>query len=69
MSTLKQLTIEKIPIILDETFAYYDSERLKNTLKYLHEQYQDNQIIILTCSSREKEILEELGIDYAQIEL
>ena len=69
LSTLKQLTTEKMPIILDETFAYYDNERLKNILKYLHEQYQNNQIIILTCSNREKEVLEELKIEYNKVEL
>lgn len=58
-----------MPIILDEAFAYYDNERLKNILQYLHEQYANNQIIILTCSNREKEILEDLKIPYCSVNL
>lgn len=69
LATLKQLTTEKIPIILDEVFAYYDNERLKNILIYLKEEYKDNQIIIFTCSNREKELLKELNIKYNYIEL
>ena len=29
------LSEEKMPIILDEAFAYYDDNRLENILKYL----------------------------------
>ena len=66
---LKELTQENMPIILDEAFAYYDEERLKNILNYLHTEFKNNQIIILTCSNREKEIFDELKIDYKSIEL
>ncbi len=68
-SGLKQLSNETIPIILDETFAYYDNERLKNILEYLAKQYENYQIIILTCSNREKEILDELKYEYNYIEM
>ena len=60
---------EKLPIILDEAFAYYDDERLENILKYLNENYKKNQIIIFTCSNREKEILEKENIKYNHINL
>lgn len=53
-----------MPIILDEAFAYYDEERLNNILKYLNEEFKDNQIIIFTCTDREKEILENENIPY-----
>lgn len=53
-----------MPIILDETFAYYDDQRLENFLQYIEEELKDHQIIILTCSNREKQILEKLGIAY-----
>ena len=56
-----------MPIILDEVFAYYDDERLENVLKFLNKEYTDNQIIILSCSNREKDILYKLKIDYNQI--
>ena len=58
-----------MPIILDEAFAYYDNERLENILKYLSNEYSNKQIIIFTCTKREKEILEKLQIKYNLIEL
>ena len=69
LSGLKQLSNETIPIILDETFAYYDNERLKNILEYLAKQFKNYQIIILTCSNREKDALEELKFEYNYVEL
>ena len=39
--------------------AYYDKERLKNVLKYMTERFNSHQIMIFTCTEREKEILEE----------
>ena len=60
----KEISEENMPIILDEAFAYYDTERLKNILKYLNTEFQENQIIILTCTDREKEILEKENISY-----
>lgn len=61
---IKELSNENMPIILDEAFAYYDEERLNNILKYLNEEFKDNQIIIFTCTDREKEILENENIPY-----
>lgn len=69
ISSIKELTRETMPIILDETFAYFDSERLENVLKFLDKEYKDNQILILTCTEREKKALEKLGISYNNIEL
>lgn len=58
-----------MPIILDEAFAYYDEARLTNILKYISEEFKNNQIIILTCTNREREILERLKVQYKNIEL
>jgi len=69
LSIAEKISKEPLPIILDETFAYYDANRLKNTLQYLSENYKNHQIIILTCSTREKEALEELKIEYNEIKL
>ena len=63
LSIIKEISEEKIPIILDETFAYYDEKRLENILKYLSEKI-NNQIIIFTCTQREKNILNRLNINY-----
>ena len=35
LAMLDEVSTEKVPIILDEAFAYYDDERLKNILEYL----------------------------------
>lgn len=69
LSAFKEITKESIPIILDESFAYYDNERLKNTLKYLNDNFKNNQIIIFTCTNREKEILDSMKLKYNLIEL
>ena len=61
---IKELSNENMPIILDEAFAYYDEERLCNILKYISEEFTNNQIIIFTCTDREKEILEKESIPY-----
>ena len=69
LGMLDEISKEKIPIILDEAFAYFDKNRLKNILNFLHNKYSDRQIIILTCTLREKEILEEqkIGFNYIKI--
>ena len=54
--------LENIPLILDESFAYYDDERLENILKTLDIISKEKQVIVLSCSNREKEILERNNI-------
>lgn len=56
-------------IILDETFAYFDDNRLENALEFLQGYYGDKQIIILTCTDREIKILNKLVVNYNKIEL
>lgn len=68
MSIIKEIIGENIPIILDESFAYYDDARLENMLKYISENV-DNQVIILTCTNREKEILNKINKNYSYIKL
>ena len=69
LAITKEISKEGLPIILDEAFAYYDDERLENILKYLNNNFENYQIIIFTCSKREKEILDRLKINYNYIEL
>ena len=69
LSMVEELSDENMPIILDEAFAYYDTERLKNILEYVNKKFKKNQIIIFTCTNREKEILEKLEIKFNNIEL
>jgi len=69
LATIKEITKENMPIILDEAFAYYDDNRLENILNYLANAYNNKQVIIFTCTDREKQILEKLQIKYNLIEL
>ena len=69
LAMLDSISNEKVPIILDEAFAYYDNERLKNILAYLGTEFKNRQIIILTCTQREKELLKQLKIACNYIEL
>ncbi len=69
LSMTEDLSTEKMPIILDEAFAYYDTQRLENILTYLANTYQDRQIILFTCTEREKDIFDKLHIKYNLINL
>lgn len=68
ISIIKEISGEIIPIILDESFAYYDDNRLENMLNYISNNIE-NQVIILTCTNRESEILNKLNIKYNYIKL
>lgn len=46
---------EEFPIILDDTFVFYDDERMGNTLRWLVE--NKKQILLFTCQKREGEWL------------
>ena len=62
-------TKESLPLILDESFVYYDNERLENILRYISEDYKDKQVVIFTCTNRETDILDKRGIKYNLISL
>ena len=69
LSMINELSDESVPIFLDEAFAFYDDDRLENILEYLNTKFSDRQIIIFTCTNREKNILKNKNIDYNYIEL
>ncbi len=74
LSMIEDLSKESLPIILDETFAYFDNTRLENAIKYLikltqGENIKNHQVIIFTCTNREKEILEKQNYKYNLIEI
>ena len=69
LSAMNEISEERMPIILDEAFAYFDNERLENIIKFISENYDKNQVIIFTCSNREKEILDKLNIKYNLVNL
>ena len=69
LSTLSEISKENLPILFDETFAYFDENRLKNMLYYLQDKNYNHQIVIFTCSKREEEMLKQLRIEYNRINL
>lgn len=69
LGAVKEIETEPLPILLDEAFAYYDEERLENILQFLDTEYANRQIIILTCTNREKQILQRNNVQYQEITL
>ena len=69
LSILSEISKEKMPILFDETFAYFDNQRLKNIICHLQDENYDNQIVIFTCSNREEQVLNQLKIEYNLISL
>lgn len=67
MAAVRILYEEEYPVILDDAFAYYDDERMGQTLKWLSE--HAGQVIVFTCQKREEEILKKHHIKYHKIEL
>lgn len=58
MAASEILHEEEYPVILDDTFVFYDDIRLENTLKWLLENRK--QVLIFTCQKREQEILNRI---------
>ena len=69
LSMIDEISKENMPVILDEAFAFYDEGRLENILKFLIKRSEKNQVIIFTCTKREKTILDRLGVCYNLVEL
>ena len=67
LSIINELSEESFPIILDEPFAYSDKDRMSDMMQFLAK--VDNQVIVLTCTNREKEEATKLNIDYNWIEM
>lgn len=53
---------EELPVLLDETFAMYDDERLMAALKWLYGNRK--QVILFTCTNREIQMLEKLKLPW-----
>lgn len=67
MSVSELMHEEEYPVILDDTFVFYDERRLGNTLRWLAQCRQ--QVILFTCQKREEEVLEKMGIPYSVLEI
>ncbi len=60
---------DRPPMILDEVFAQLDDTRAKNLLDLLSKIADESQILILTCHSREAELLRQSEKDFSLITL
>lgn len=58
----------EMPLIFDDSFALYDDDRLKTSLKWLIKHFS-GQIIIFTCHQREAQMLTANQISYHLVEL
>lgn len=59
---------EDMPLLFDDTFAFYDDNRLSTLLEMLSME-QNRQILIFTCQKREEEILKSLNLPYHKCSL
>ncbi|NLP35255.1 MAG: AAA family ATPase [Clostridiales bacterium] len=55
-----------MPVILDDSFVYYDESRVSAALQQLSTR---KQVILFSCHKREQRLLEELKLPYHYIEL
>lgn len=67
MASAEVFQEEELPVLLDDTFAYYDDARLKNALEWMSE--NKGQVLLFTCQNREEQALKELGIKYRKVEI
>ena len=58
----------EVPLLLDECFAYSDEHRLKSALSALADR-EGYQILLFTCRSSERRILDELGAAYNPVNM
>lgn len=67
MAAAEVLYDEELPVILDDTFAYYDDMRLEATLRWLERNRQ--QVLIFTCQKREEDVLKKNGMRFSKVEI
>ena len=59
---------ERLPLTLDDSFAFYDENRLRAALHFIREEY-DGQILLYTCHRREQQLLRRAKEDFRLLEL
>lgn len=58
MAASEILHEEEYPVILDDTFVFYDDVRLENTMRWLAK--NKKQVIVFTCQKRELEVWDKI---------
>ena len=57
-----------LPLILDDTFASFDDERMNVALHYLLEESRQRQILLFTCHGREQKALADVeGVSFIRL--
>lgn len=68
-SKLMQTSVsDKLPLIFDDSFAMYDEQRLASSLKFITEIHK-GQILLFTCHTRERRLLDAAEQSYQVIDL
>ncbi|MDF2540824.1 MAG: hypothetical protein K0S47_542 [Herbinix sp.] len=57
---------DRVPLLLDDSFALYDEERVKAALRQISLR---KQVLLFSCHSREKQLLDEMGLPYHYVDL
>ena len=68
LAVAKWLGQENMPMVIDDGFAFFDDQRLKETLIGISKQLK-GQVIVFTCHKREEQVLLELGLAYNSIKM
>lgn len=67
LASAKMVFEDPKPILLDDTFMSYDNKRMITTLQFLNR--LGVQVLIFTCHSREKLVLDKMQLPYHYINL
>lgn len=57
---------DEVPLILDDSFALYDEDRVRAALRQISDR---SQTILFTCHKREEKLLQEMEVPYHLIDL
>ena len=60
LAVAEELTPEA-PLVLDDAFVRFDDDRLREVLRICNQTGESKQILLFTCQSRERRIMEELS--------
>lgn len=69
LAVAKELSDEKLPILLDDVLLVFDSERKMGACRALAEVAKEMQIILFTCDRETYEFMKEVGSDTMEISL
>lgn len=63
LAVAKELSKEKLPVLLDDVLLVFDSERKMGACKAIAEAAKDMQIILFTCDKETAEFMKAVGAD------